>query len=149
MELTFGFLSTTAVRYIESARKALLKWAQDLMAWPSETERRENGIQLRDGRLITMVVDCSEQPVVVSTNDEAEDACFSMKAHDHTFSVLVGCSPKNGKFYVKSKSYTGKTTDQEIFNDIYSALRRMNTSWQTRDFQARESSRKATRVLKY
>ena len=92
------------------------------MAWPSETERRENGIQLRDGRLITMVVDCSEQPVVVSTNDEAEDACFSMKAHDHTFSVLVGCSPKNGKFYVKSKSYTGKTTDQEIFNDIYFRL---------------------------
>ena len=56
-ELTFGIPSTTAVRYIESARKALLEWAQDLMAWPSETERRENGLQLRDGRLIMMVVD--------------------------------------------------------------------------------------------
>ena len=90
------------------------KWAKTKVYMPNYSKRAEDSCQFFDGQKVVIAIDCVEQTVVAATDKVDEDACFSGKYMDHTFTLLVGCSPKNGKVIFVSKSMKGKTNDINV-----------------------------------
>jgi hypothetical protein len=81
--------------------------------FPSREFRVGHSTRLR-GALVTLVVDATEQHVLVSQDKLMEMATYSGKKNKHTFSVMIAASP-DGHLCFISRSYVGSKTDLNIY----------------------------------
>jgi hypothetical protein len=65
-------------------------------------------------KLITMVLDGSEQQCSIPVKRTTSDRFYSGKKSKHTISKLVVASPSNGQILWISKSYQGSCSDLQI-----------------------------------
>lgn len=69
-------------------------------------------------RIVSLVLDGTEQGIVKSTDVVIEGESFSGKYMDSTVVILVGCDPSEGKALFVSDSFLGSKNDQNCFNAI-------------------------------
>jgi len=67
------------------------------------------------GRVVTVVIDGTEQQVQISRSKFIEQACYSGKKNLHTFTLMIAVSP-NGRIYYVSPSYTGSKNDLKVYS---------------------------------
>ena len=98
---TFSFLWSKSVDSLFDGFHRMMhvveKWSQKQLVFPNEEERSANSVRFMKQEKIVFCFDCCEQIVCSSIDKRIENIIFGSKYKDHTFNILVGCNPKNGK----------------------------------------------------
>lgn len=79
---------------------------------PKRQTRQENSVQFDDQEVV-LVIDGAEQEVHKPSDKKKEQAVYSGKKCYHTFTKLIGVSPK-GHIYYLSPSYQGSVSDSAM-----------------------------------
>lgn len=104
--------------YHATGRKILFDWAKSKITWPDKITRVNNRqtFEHKDTKIrVTLIADNTEQPVAHYAKDLAENATYSGKQGENTFSRLHAVAP-NGYCYYAGYSYPGSINDQSISN---------------------------------
>jgi hypothetical protein len=108
----FQISSSQIFRYTRNTLHILYISLQHHVHFPSNKQRLHRKIVWRK-KWITVIIDGSEQQVVVSEHPLHEKSCYSGKKKKHTFTILLACDPY-GKIIHVSFSYCGSQTDQQL-----------------------------------
>lgn len=120
----FDVSPKTVTNVVNDVTEALFKWAKSKVFMPSYSVREEEA-RFFDSKLIVVVLDGTEQRVQVASIKEIEQASYSGKKQQHSFTLLLACSPR-GRIYFVSSSYLGSMNDMSLChlseNAFWSAL---------------------------
>lgn len=115
MAFIFDKAPSSLLTRFNRSLEILHAWAQDNLAFPDKSWRSQHSAMFLNKERVVLAIDCSEQRVQSSTSKEIENLIFSGKYMEHTFTILVGCSP-DGKVILVSKTYCGRKTDAQVLH---------------------------------
>ena len=110
----FGVSKSTISRNVESILSELEHITVSWLKFADYGERMKNSVTFRGAKLV-LIVDGTEQQVSIPSKKLLEQACFSGKKKKHTFTRLLGVSPRGHIYYV-GEAETGSNNDLNSYH---------------------------------